>query len=138
MVEFNSCLVVTRHRTTELQDEDIHKICKEVFLTHELPNDPNELKKYVDSHDAVIGSFPLHLQVQVLQFKKALVIFMMKSIGTTDNKEDAEYLATKYPGRSAILPPSKEGEKYRVVVYEGLKQIKEIKVVDEWVVQHSD
>jgi len=137
MVEFNSCLVVTRHRTTELQDEDIRKICKEVFLTHELPNDPNELKKYVDSHDAVIGSFPLHLQVQVLQFKKALVIFVMRSIGTTDNKEDAEYLATKYPGRSAILPPSKEGEKYRVVVYEGLKQIKEIKVVDEWVVQHE-
>jgi len=137
MVEFNSCLIVTRHELLQLQEEDIEKICKEVFLTHELPNDPNELKKYVDSHDAVIGSFPLHLQVQVLQFKKALVIFMMKSIGTTDNKEDAEYLATKYPGRSVVLPPSKEGEKFRVMIYEGLKQIKEIKVVDEWIVQHE-
>ena len=62
---------------------------------------------------------------------------MMKSIGTTDNKEDAEYLATKYPGRSVVLPPSKEGEKFRVMIYEGLKQIKEIKVVDEWIVQHE-
>jgi hypothetical protein len=138
MVEFNSCLIVTRHRTTELQDEDIDKICKEVFLTHELPSDLNELKRVINSHDAVIGSFPLYLQVQILQNSKALITFVMKSVGVTENKEDAEYLAMKYPGRSAILPPSKEGEKYRVVVYEGLKQIKEIKVVDEWVVQHSD
>ena len=138
MVGFNSCLVVTRHRTTELQDEDIHKICKEVFLTHELPNDIDELKKYINSHDAVIGSFPLYLQVQILQLNKTPITFVMRLIGVTENKKDAEYLATKYPGRSAILPPSKEGEKYRVVVYEGLKQIKEIKVVDEWVVQHSE
>jgi hypothetical protein len=138
MVEFNSCLVVTRHELLQLQEEDIEKICKEVFLTHELPNDINELKRYVDSHDAVIGSFPLYLQVQVLQFKKALVIFMMKSVGTVDSKEDAEHLAIKYPGRSAVLPPSKEGEKFRVVVYEGLKLIKEVKIVDEWIVQHSD
>ena len=75
MVEFNSCLLVTRHRLLQLQEEDIEKICKEVFLTHELPNDPNELKKYVDSHDAVIGSFPLHLQVQVLQFKSSCYIY---------------------------------------------------------------
>jgi len=137
MVEYENCLVVTRHRLLELQDEDIHKICKEVFLTHELPNNVNELGKYINSHDAVIGSFPLPLQVQILQNGKALVVFVMRSIGVVDTKEDAEYLVTKYPGRSAVLPPSKEGEKYRVVVYEGMKLVKEIKVVDEWIVQHE-
>ncbi len=138
MVEFNSCLVVTRHKLLELQDQDINKICREVFLAHELPNDPDELKKYINSHDAVIGSFPLHLQVQILQLNKTLITFVMRSIAVTDSKDDAEYLASKYAGRSALLPPSKEGEKYRVVVYEGLKMIKEIKVTDEWIIQHSD
>jgi len=138
MVEFNSCLVVTTQRLLEAQEEDIHRVCKEAHLTRELPNEPNELWKYIGSHDAVIGIFPLYLQVQILQYNKALIIFVMKPIGIIDNKEDAEYLTTKYPGRSAILPPSKEGEKFRVVVYEGMKLVKEIKVIDEWIVQHSD
>jgi hypothetical protein len=121
----------------ESQVQDIDNICKKAFLTPELPTDPNELEKLVKPYDAIIGAIPLHFQVQILQLKKAVVVYVMRSIGVTDSKEDAEYLATKYPGRSAVLPPSEEGGKYRVVVYEGMKLVKEIKVVDEWIVQHE-
>jgi len=138
MVEFDRCLIVTRHRRLEAQDKDIDKICKQTGITPELPNDPDELMRLVRSYDAIIGVIPLHLQVQILQLNKTLITFVMRSIGVMDNKKDAEYLATKYPGRSAVLPPSKEGEKYRVVVYEGMKLVKEIKVVDEWIIQYEN
>ena len=138
MVEFDRCLIVTRHRLLEAQDKDIDKICKQTGITPELPNNPVELSILIRPYDAIIGIIPLSLQVQILQNGKALVTFVMRSAGVTDSKEDAEYLTTKYPGRSAVLLPSKEGEKYRVVVYEGMKLVKEIKVVDEWIVQHSD
>jgi len=138
MVEFDRCLIVTRHRLLEAQDKDIDNICKQTGITPELPNDYNELMRLVRSYDVIIGVIPLHLQVQILQLNKTLITFVMRSIGVTDSKEDAEYLATKYPGRSAVLPPSKEGEKFRVVVYEGMKLVKEIKVDDEWIIQYEN
>jgi hypothetical protein len=137
MVEFENCLIVTRHKLLEAQDKDIDEICKNTALTPELPNDPAELSILIKRYDAVIGVIPLYLQVQVLQNGKALVMFVMRSIGVTDKKEDAEYLATKYPGRSAVLPPSKEGEKHRVVIYEGMKLVKDVKIIDEWIIQHE-
>jgi hypothetical protein len=138
MVEYESCLVVTRHTLLSSQDRDIKTICHQIFVTPELPTDPQKLSQIIKPYDAIIGSFPLNLQVQILQNKKALVMFEMKSAGVYDTKEDAQAKASEYPDRATILPPSKEGEKFRVVVYEGLKQIKEIKVIDEWIVQHSD
>jgi len=57
----------------------------------------------------------------------------LRGFGT---KEEAEKKASQYPGRTAILSPSKAGEQYRVTLYQGLKELKEIKVIDEWLVQH--
>jgi len=137
MIEYNSCLLVTRHKLLPLQENDIQNICKDVHLTYELETDQRKLLEHIKPYDAIIGVIPLPLQVQILGNGKALIIFAMRSIGTVDSKEDAEYLASKYPERATILPPSREGEKYRVVLYEGLKKIKEIKVIDEWIVQHQ-
>jgi len=137
MVEYKSCLVITRHRLLDAQDKDIDSICDEVSWTPELPTDPAELLKLIKPHDAVIGTIPMYLQVPIVQSGKALIVFVMRSIGVLESKEDAESVASRYQGRATILPPSKEGEKYRVVLYEGLKLIKEIKVVDEWIVQHT-
>ena len=55
-----------------------------------------------------------------------------------DTKEDAQAKASRYPDRTAILAPSKEGEKFRLVIYQGLKLIKEIKVFDDWIIRHQD
>ena len=137
MVEYESCLVVSRHKLLPLQEKDIESICKNVFITAELETDQKKLFEHIKPYDAVIGSIPVQLQVPILQSSKALITFVMRSMGVLDTKEDAEAVAMRYPGRATILPPSKEGEKYRVVLYEGLKLIKEIKVVDEWIVHHA-
>jgi len=137
MVQYNSCLVVSRHRLLLVQEKDIESICNKVFITAELETDQKKLLEHINPYDAVIGSIPLQLQIPIIQSDKALITFVMKSIGVVDTKEDAESLAIRYPERATILAPSKEGEKYKVVLYEGLKLIKEIKVVDEWIVQHS-
>jgi len=137
MTIYKSCLIITRHRLLESQDEDIDKICEKTFITPELPTDQAELQKLITPYDAIIGTIPLYLQVQILQSGKVFITFVMKSLGVLDNKEDAEAVAMRYQGRSAVLLPSKEGEGYRVVLYEGLKRIKEIKVDDEWIIQHS-
>ena len=136
MVEYNSCLVVSRHKLLPLQEKDVESICKNVFITAELETDQKKLFEHIKPYDVVIGSIPLQLQIPIIQSGKALITFVMKSIGTVENKEDAEAIAMRYPERATILTSSKEGEKYRVVMYEGLKLIKEIKVIDEWIVQH--
>jgi len=138
VVEYNSCLVVTRHTLLPVQDMDVKSICKEIFVAPELPTDPQKLSQIIKPYDAIIGSFPLNLQVQILQNKKALIVFEMKSAGVYDTKEDAQAKASQYPDRTAILAPSKEGGKYRVVVYEGMKLVKEIKVVDEWIIHYEN
>lgn len=138
MVEYNSCLVVTRHILLPAQDMDVKSICKEIFVTPELPTDPQKLSQIIKPYDAIIGSFPLNLQVQILQNKKALIVFEMKSAGVYDTKEDAQAKAFQYPDRTAILAPSKEGEKFRLMIYQGLKLIKEIKVIDDWIIRHQD
>jgi len=79
---------------------------------------------------------PINLQIQIIQSKKKLVTFVMISLGVFGTKEEAEKKASQYPGRTAILSPSKAGEQYRVTLYQGLKELKEIKVIDEWLVQH--
>ena len=119
------------------QEKDVESVCEEIFITAELETDQKKLSEHIKPYEAVIGSIPLPLQILILQSGKTLIMFVMKSIGVIENKEDAEAIAMRYPERVTILAPSREGEKYRVVLYEGLKLIKEIKVVDEWIVQHS-
>lgn len=134
-MSFEMCLITTRHVLLEEQEKDIKSLCKQIESLPELPTDPLKLKQVLQKYDVVIGVLPLPLQVQVMQFKP-FITFAMKSIGTFDTKEGAEGVASKYPGRTVILPPAREGEKYRVTIYLGLKAIKEIKIVEEWVVEH--
>jgi len=120
----------------EIQKRDIETICEQFVIEPELPTNPQQLKEFIKQYDAVIGVFPIQLQLQILQSGKAVIVFIMESLGVTDAKDKAEKKALQYPDRTAILAPSKEGEKYRMVLYKGMKLIKDIKVVDEWLVQH--
>ena len=101
-----------------------------------LPTDINELKKTVDFYDAIVGVIPLPFQVQILQMKKNVLLFYMESVGTVKSKAEAEDLLAKSGGNGVILPPSKEGEPFRVSVYKGINLVKKIVVEDEFVIQH--
>ncbi len=118
------------------QQEDIEAICSKYIITPELPVNPQQIKEIIKPYDSVIGIVPLPIQIQILQNNKTLITFAMESLGTTDDKQQAEQKASQYPGRTVVLPPSKEGEKYRVTLYQGLKKIVEIKIIDEWLIQH--
>jgi len=137
MEKYKYCLIITRHKLTSVQEEDLHSICDEIDMKPELPINSEELRKYIEPYDIIVGSFPISLQTEILKNKKRLIVFIMTSLGVTDKKEEAESVASQYPGRAVILTPSKEGEKYRVLRYDGLKEIREIKVIDEWLVKHS-
>ena len=132
----STCLVVTRHKLLPVQEEDVKHICQQIAVHPELPTDLQQLKNFVKPYDAIIGVLPLTLQIQLIQSGKKFITFAMTSLGVSETKEEAERKTTQYPGRTAILYPSKEGEKYRITLYEGLKLVKEIKVVDEWIIQH--
>ena len=132
---FNSCLIVSRHQLLPAQQADLSSICNQIDTKPELPTDQQRLKELIQQYDAIIGVFPLPLQIQILQNNKTLIVFVMESLGV-GSKEEVQSKASQYPNRTAILAPSKEGEKYRVTLYKGLKKITEIKVVDEWLVQH--
>ena len=135
-VKYSQCLVVTRHQMLEIQKRDIGTVCGQFVIEPELPTNPQQLKEFIKRYDAVIGVFPVQLQLQILQSGKAVVVFIMTSLGVTNTEEEAKKMASQYPDRTAILAPSKEGEKYRVVLYQGLKLVKDIKVIDEWLIQH--
>ena len=137
IVRYDKCLVVSRHKLLEIQESDVRSICGQYDIVPELPVDAQKLKEAVSPYTAVIGVFPLMLQIQILQNNKSLVVFIMESLGVADDKQQAEQLMLKYPDRSVMLTPSRNGEKFRVLVYKGLKVIKEIRVVDEWLIQHS-
>jgi hypothetical protein len=134
---YESCLLVSRHKLLQQQEEDLMKICKKVAKVEMLPTDLNELKKLVDWYDAIIGIIPLPLQVQILQLKKPVLLFEMMALGTVKTKEEAEKLLTKSGLEGVILPPAREGEPYRVSVYRGIILVKEIKVVDEYIIRHG-
>jgi len=137
MEKFGSCLVITRHELLESQRKDIEDICRQIVVKPELPVDASKLSQFIDPFDAVIGTFPISLQLEILKNKKALITFVMKSLGVADDEKGARELASKYENMTVVLTPSKPGEKYRVLLYEGIKRIVEIKVVDEWVIRHS-
>jgi len=134
--KYGLCLVISRHEMLEVQKKDVETICDQVMIIPELPVDINMLKQTIQPYDAIIGVFPLNLQIQIIQNKKILITFVMTSLGVFSTKEEAEQKASQYPGRVAILPPSKEGEKYRATRYDGLKLVKDIKVIDDWLIQH--
>jgi hypothetical protein len=135
-VKYTNCLLVSRHQLLKTQQNDLEKICERVQRTDMLPTDTNELKKYVEPYSAVIGVIPLPLQVQLLQFKKSVLLFYMEALGTTPTREQAEELLAKSGLEGVILPPAKQTEPYRVSVYKGLIRVKNIVVEDEWVIQH--
>ena len=134
---YENCLLVSRHQLLPSQQADLEKICEKISKTDMLPTDTNDLKKFVEPYNAVIGVVPLVFQVQLLQWKKAVVLFYMEAIGTVGSKAEAEQLLTKSGLEGVILPPAKEGEPYRVSVYKGLLMVKEIKIVDEFIIKHG-
>jgi len=133
---FQHCLLVSRHVLLTGQDEDLKKICQKITKVDSLPTDAIELRKLIDYYDAVVGVFPLSLQLQILQMKRAVLTFEMESLGTAGVKKDAEELLLKSGREGVILPPAKDGEPYRVSVYKGIRLIKEIKVVDALIIEH--
>jgi hypothetical protein len=135
--KFKDCLLVTRHKLLEMQEQDLMTICERIVKIETLPNDINELKKLTDFYDAIIGVIPLPFQVQLLQMKKNVILFYMESLGTTKTKAEAEEMLKKSGLNGVILPPAKEGESYRISVYKGLLRVKEIKVEDEFIIQHQ-
>jgi hypothetical protein len=138
MVGYGSCLVVTRHKLLSVQQKDIESICSKIWIIPELPVEQSQLKELIGSYDTIVGTFSLSLQLQVLQNGKKLITFVMKSLGVADSKDEAYSKASQYPERAVVLAPSKEGEKYRVLTYQGLKEIKEIRVIDEWVIKYEN
>jgi len=132
--KYENCLLVSRHRLLSSQETDLATICGKISKVDTLPNNIDELKKMVDFYDAIVGVIPLTFQVQLLQMKKAVLLFYMESLGTTGSKQEAEQLLAGREG--VILPPSREGESYRVSVYRGIKKVKAIKVEDEFIIQH--
>jgi len=137
MEKFKSCLIVSRHELLPVQEEDVKSICDNITTVAELPLDHQKLREFIEPYDVVIGVFPVNLQVEILNNKKGLVVFIMRSLGVFENREDAEKKAHEYEGRSAILTPSKPNEKFRVTLYEGIKIVKEIKIVDDWLIKHE-
>ena len=133
---YESCLLVSRHKLLPAQENDINAVCRKISRTDMLPTDLNELKKLVDFYDAVIGIIPLPLQVQILQIKKPVLLFEMIAIGTAKTKEEAEGLLAKSGKQGVILPPTRDGEPYRITAYRGIILVKEIKVTDEPIIQH--
>jgi hypothetical protein len=119
------------------QEEDLKKICQKVTKIETLPVDLNQLKKVVDFYDVVIGVVPLPLQVQILQMKKPVLLFDMISLGTAKSKQEAEELLAKSGKEGVILPPSKEGELYRVSIYRGIIMVKEIKIEQDYIIKHG-
>jgi len=138
-VKFQHCLLVSRHKLLKTQEDDLAIICQKVTKVDMLPTALDELKKLIDFYDAVVGVIPVPLQLQIIQMKKAVLSFYMEAVGTTKTKEEAEQLLVnllKSGHDGVILPPAREGEPYRVSVYRGIVRIKEIKIVDEYMIQH--
>jgi len=130
-------LLVSRHQLLPSQQADLEKICEKIERTDMLPTNPSELKTAVSRFDAIVGIVPLPLQVQLLQFGKAVLLFYMEALGTTATKSEAEELLRKSGLEGVILPPARDGEPYRVTVYKGIILVKEIKVVDEYLIRHG-
>jgi hypothetical protein len=112
-------------------------MCNQCNLLPELPDSINEFRRIIKPHNAIIGVIPLEYQVIALKDGKTVIVIEMDTIGCLYNKKDAIIIASQYPGVSVVLSPSEEGGKHKVMLYKGMKLIKEVKVVDEWVVQHS-
>jgi hypothetical protein len=136
LIQYKDCLLVSRHALLTTQEEDLHKICQKITKVDSLPTDPIELRKLIDYYDAVVGVIPLIFQVQLLQMKKAVLLFYMESVGTAKSKAESEELLKKSGMEGVILPPAKEGEPYRVSIYRGIVMIKEIKIEQDFITKH--
>ena len=135
-VRFQDCLLVSRHELLDAQENDLSKVCQKITKVDSLPTDPIQLRKLIDFYDAVVGVMPLPLQLQILQAKRAVLIFEMESIGTTKTREEALDLLMKSGKEGVILPPAREGEPFRISIYKGIKLVKKIVVEDEFIIKH--
>jgi len=91
----------------------------------EVPTEPPKLKQFLGNADAVIGSLPINI-IQMLQNNNVVYIaFVMKSLGVYNVKEEIEKVVNQYgQDRVAVLPPSRQGEPYRLTLYQGLKAVR--------------
>ncbi len=88
---YENCLLVTRHKLLPSQEADINRICRKISRTDLLPNNTDELKKLTEPYDCVIGVVPLPFQVQLLHWKKSVILFYMESLGVAQSKAEADY-----------------------------------------------
>jgi hypothetical protein len=135
--KFQRCLVITRHQLLALQQQDISAICSQIEIKPEFPQSPQEQKMLLQGYDAVIGSLPVNLIQSIQGLGKVYITFAMRSLGSFKTEEEAKKIMAQYgEERVTILMPSKPGELYRVVLYQGLKQVK-ITVEETPIITHE-
>ena len=122
----------------ELQKQDVQTICKQFETVAEFPQNPQEQKQLLSKYDVVIGTLPVNLIQAIQQNGKTYITFSMKSLGTFKTAEEVKGVVEKYGKDSvAILVPSKPGELYRAMLYQGLKEVKVV-VQETPIIIHAD
>ena len=136
-MRFENCLVVSRHELLPLQKKDVEALCEKWEQRAELPTNPVQVRELVRNYKAVIGNLPPNLAAEVNNASVPYLTFDMNSLGVFSNAEEVEKLKQKYgPDAVVVLPPSKEGEKYRALLYLGVSEV-EIKIERKPVIQHD-
>lgn len=131
------CLLVNRHKLLEPQKKDLDLICSEITTIDTLPEKSEELKNLVLEYDAIIGNFPLPIYQSLLQLKKRVFRFSIKSIGTATSEEEVEKFKEKYKDFALVQIPNKPGELYRLSIYVGIEEIMEVKIVSKLFITHE-
>ena len=124
MEKFERCLVVTRHQLLQLQERDISSICQTYTIVPEFPQNPQEQRQLVEGYNVVIGTLPINLIQSVQNLGRTYITFTMRSLGTY-TAQDVNNVINRYgQDRVAVLPPSRQGEPYRLTLYQGLKAVR--------------
>ena len=122
---FGRCLVVTRHQLLQLQQEDISTVCQTYTIVPEFPQNPQEQRQLLEGYNVVIGTLPINLIQSIQTLGRTYITFAMRSLGTYTTQEDVNNVINRYgQNRVAVLPPSRQGEPYRLTLYQGLKAVR--------------
>ena len=133
---FKKALVVSRHNLLEIQKKDIETITEKYDQIPELPTDPAKLREIIKDYDAVVSSLPINLIQMIQQNGKKYITFSMRSLGTFKTMDELNKELEKYDkSRIVILTPSSPNELYRMLIYEGLKEVS-IKVEEKDIIKH--
>ncbi len=137
-IQYNKCLLVSRHKLLPIQEEDIREICKEINVIQNLPTTEPQLRQSLQGYDAVIGSLPLTLQVMIYNDGVVPIIMAMESKGVFTTEQEAIAEADKYNGRAIVLPPSPNdtNKLWRITVYVGLLRILKIDIDEDYIIKH--